>query len=104
MKKLLAIGIAVGALLTLNGCATSFPVGRLYTSVKLPVNATNNQGEAIKKGTASCMSILVLVATGNCGLEAVKKHGNIDDVTHVDWEAENILGLIGTYQVTAYGH
>ncbi len=102
MKRILAIGI-VGASLMLSGCATSYPVGGLYTGVKLPVDATSNQVKATKAGTASCRSILSLVATGDCSLETAKEDGNIDKVTHVDWEADNILGIIGNYQVTVYG-
>ena len=51
-------------------------------------------------GTDKCRSVLAIVATGDCSLEAAKKDGNIDHVNHVDWEADNILGVIGNYQVT----
>jgi len=31
------------------------------------------------------------------------KNGNITKISHVDWEAKNILGIIGNYKVTVYG-
>lgn len=87
-----------------SGCATSFPVGGLYTDVSLPVEATGAAGRASKVGTAECKSILTLVATGDCSIEAAKKQGGVTTVDHVDWHAENILGIIGNYKVTVYGN
>jgi hypothetical protein len=77
------------------------PVGSLYTELKLPVSATANQGK--KQGTAECKSVLSLVATGDCSIDAAKKNGGITKVSHVDWEAKNILGLIGEYKIHVYG-
>lgn len=101
MKKLFAAG-ALAASTLLTGCATSVPVGALYTDVTLPAEATSN-ASANKVGKASCQSILVLVATGDCSIEAAKKNAGISEVTHVDWKAHNILGVIGTYTVTVHG-
>lgn len=89
---------------TLTGCATSFPMGSIYTDVSLPVEATGAAGRATKVGTTECKSILALVATGDCSIEAAKKQGGITTVDHVDWHAENILGVIGKYKVTVYGN
>lgn len=103
MKKLLMTGL-VSASLMLGGCATSMPVGSLLTSVNLPVTATGNKGESTKVGEASCTSILVLVATGDCSIDAAKKDGGITSVNHVDWKANNILGIIGNYKVVVHGN
>ena len=84
------------------GCATAYPVGSLYTEVKLPV-AVESDGKALKTGTAECMSILGLLATGDASLNTAMKNGNITKVSHVDWEARNILGIIGNYKLTVYG-
>jgi len=87
---------------TITGCATSVPVGGLYTELKLPVDAGTN-ARNLKVGTAECMSVLGLVATGDASIEAAMKNGGITKINHVDWEAKNILGIIGNYKVTVYG-
>ena len=105
MKRTRIIGIiAVLAFLPLLfGCATAFPVGSLSTEVPLPMEAGDASGKATKVGTAECMSVLGLVATGDASIEAAKKNGNITKVHHVDWYAQNILGIIGKYKVMVYG-
>ena len=87
----------------LGGCATSAPVGGIYTDVTLPMASTSAQG-GTKVGTSQCTSILSVLATGDCSIEAAKANGGITQVTHVDWKANNILGLIGNYTTTVYGN
>ena len=103
MKRvaLVLLVIILGAFLA--GCATPYPMGNLYINLKLPVDTTANPGPSTKVGTAECMSILGLVAMGDSSIETAKKNGNITKVQHVDWEVENILGLIGNYKVVVYG-
>ena len=88
----------------LGGCATSVPVGSLYAEIALPVNATSVGIASPKVGTASCTSILALIATGDCSIEAAKKNGGISTFSHVDWDAKNILGIYGKYKITVYGN
>lgn len=96
--------VGIGILATgLIGCATVYPVGSVYSSLKLPVAATGASGTASKVGRAECTSLLSLVATGDASIEAAKRNGGITTVHHVDWEVENILGLFGKYTVTVYG-
>lgn len=102
MKKL-KIAIALIAAGMLAGCATSVPLGGLYTELKLPVTDTGNGGNGSKTGTAECMSVLGLVATGDCSIQAAKKNGGITKVNHVDWDARNILGIIGNYKTVVHG-
>jgi len=97
-------GILSLMVIVMSGCATSFPIGSIYTDVSLPMEATGAAGRATKVGTTECKSILSLVATGDCSIEAAKKQGGITTVDHVDWHAENILGVIGNYKVTVYGN
>lgn len=85
------------------GCATPYPVGTLYTGVKLPVNATSNSGKGLKVGVAECQSILTLIAIGDASIEAAMRNGGITEVHHIDWEVENILGIIGKYKTVVYG-
>ncbi|MBW2664606.1 MAG: TRL-like family protein [Deltaproteobacteria bacterium] len=103
MRRTIATFIACVSLCFVMSCATSFPIGTLYTELKLPVTATANSGQATKVGTAECISVLALVAIGDASIEAAKKDGGITKVHHVDWEVENILGIIGKYKVTVYG-
>lgn len=86
----------------LAGCATPFPVGSLYTEVNLPSGATGERAGS-KVGTAQCMSVLGLVATGDASIAAAMRNGGITKVSHVDWHAKNILGIIGTYTTVVYG-
>lgn len=93
----------IAGLALLSGCATNVPVGGLLTDVKLPLLATSASGGS-KTGTAVCQSFLSLLATGDCSVEAAKADGGITEVTHVDWKANNILGIIGTYTTTVHGN
>jgi len=94
--------VCLGALAT--GCATAYPVGALYTELKLPVGATSNSADARQKvGVATCTSVLSLVTTGDASIQAAMKNGGITKVSHVDWEVKNILGIYGEYKTTVYG-
>ena len=86
-----------------TGCATTYPVGAIYTGVTLPVTATEGAGQATKVGTAQCISVLQLVAVGDASIETAKKNGGITKVHHIDWHANNVLGIVGTYKVIVYG-
>jgi hypothetical protein len=104
MKRIIAlIGIIAlsGALLT--GCATPYPMGQFYTELKLPVDVTSNGSNSPKVGYAECESFFGLIATGDASIETAKRNGGITKVHHVDWEVENILGVIGKYKVVVYG-
>jgi hypothetical protein len=103
MKTLAMCLILCAALVALVGCATVYPVGVAYTEVKVPVTATGVVVDSPKVGTAECMSVLSLVALGDASIEAAMKQGGIKKVSHVDWDAKNILGIIGKYKVTVYG-
>jgi hypothetical protein len=102
MKRFLFVS-AIGAVCILMGCATLIPMGGLYTGTKLPFMATNNSGVSSKTGEAQCISVLNLVAVGDCSIEAAKKNGGITKVNTVDWDVKNILGIYGTYNVIVSG-
>jgi len=98
----LLIGLVASATL-LSGCASSYPIGVAFTDVKLPLDVTGNVGKGTKTGEAECMSVLSLVATGDCSVEAAKQRAGITKVYSVDWKANNILGLIGNYKIIVTG-
>jgi len=103
MRRILVLISLAAVLLFLTGCATSMPMGGLYTELKLPVTATGEGVKNLKMGKAECTSVLSLVAIGDASIEAAKQNGGITKVSHVDWEAKNILGIIGTYRCVVYG-
>jgi hypothetical protein len=102
MKKFWFV-FALGAVSVLMGCATMIPVGGLYTAVKIPITATSNSGASSKTGQAECISVLALVAIGDCSIDAAKKNGGITKVNNVDFDVKNILGIYGSYKVIVSG-
>ena len=102
MRKFISLSAAAIGAGLLVGCASTHPIGTLYTNVKLPVAATDNS-TATKVGTAECVSYLGLITTGDASIDTAKKNGGITKVSHVDWEVENTLGFIGKYKVVVYG-
>ena len=100
--KVWRLALVVGVASLFTGCAGYMPQGIMYTKLALPVNATSN-AMGPKKGTAEATSILGWVATGDASIEAAKKNGGITKVSHVDWHAENYLGVYGKYVTTVYG-
>ena len=102
MKKLINVLVITGMAMFLEGCASSYPMGHIFTNLSLPVTATD-EGPSSKSGEATCSSYLAMVATGDCSIEAAKQNGGISKVSHVDWHAHNILGLIGHYKVIVRG-
>jgi len=85
------------------GCATPYPQGVIFTELSLPVDAAGPAKTFAKTGEANCTCVLALVATGDCSIDAAMKDGGITKVHHVDWEARNILGIIGEYKLIVYG-
>ena len=102
MKKLLT-GIAILAAVVLTGCATPYPQGLAYLQLKLPVAVSGDKAANLKVGKAECRSVLGLVATGDASIDAAAKNGGITVIHHVDWEVENVFGLLGIYRCVVYG-
>ncbi|MFN3269189.1 MAG: TRL-like family protein [Candidatus Kapaibacteriota bacterium] len=91
------------ALITGCGAYAVTPVlGVLYTDIKAPVTATSHPTYS-KVGTASCTSILGLIATGDASIEAACKSVGITKIHHVDFHSNNILGIVATYKIYVYG-
>ncbi|MCD6569191.1 MAG: TRL-like family protein [Deltaproteobacteria bacterium] len=88
----------------LTGCAAvaMAPVMGLYTDVQAPYTATSNPSYS-KVGTATCTSILGLIATGDASIETAAKNAGIKKIHHVDYNAKNILGIYAEYTVYVYG-
>jgi hypothetical protein len=96
--------IVVAAVLTNTGCVTNMfpggptPAGYLYTDVTSPSQyltvATDSAVIASRSGEASASAILGLIATGDAGIEAAMKDGNITKVHHIDHQVVHFLGGI----------
>lgn len=100
MKKHAVLMVLILAGFT--GCASVYPVGSFYTDVKLPMESGDSTA-CPKTGVAEAKSFLSLFAIGDASLQAAAKNGNISKINTVDWDAENILGIIGKYKTTVCG-
>jgi len=98
MKKIGLVLSAAVSLALLSGCAGTgnTPVyGFLYTDAKGPLLVTNSTASS-KVGEATCTSILGLIGTGDCSIEAAAKAGGITEVSTIDTKVNNILGVYAT--------
>jgi hypothetical protein len=105
MKRNFFYALGLGSLIFLAaGCATSQPVGLVYTDLSLPKQAVT-QGDVsyTKTGTAKATSVLGLVTSGDASLRAAIRNGQITTVKYVDYSVKNVLGVYGEYTVTVYG-
>jgi hypothetical protein len=102
MVKKIALIFAMAGLM--SGCATSYPVGLLYTELNLPRTIVDKDDVSYTKvGVAKATSVLGLVAMGDASQRAAIRDGKISKVKYVDYSAKNVLGLYGEYTVTVYG-
>ena len=90
----------------LSGCATAVsPVtGSLYTNVKAPMLVTDNPDKPTKVGRATMRSILGVYAVGDASIEAAAKNAGITRIHHVDYQTQNILGVMADFTVIVYGN
>ena len=103
--------IAVAAIILLSaalltGCAAmavSPVTGALFTEVKGPHSATASDASFSKMGTATCISYLGLIATGDASIETAAKSAGITKIHHVDYQSKNILGLYAEFTIVVYG-
>jgi hypothetical protein len=103
MRKISVIVLLLFIAVILNGCATPYPMGMIYTEIKAPVGAGEGGISYSKVGTAKATSVLGLVATGDCSIKAAAADGSIKTIKYVDYDARNILGVYGEYTTTVYG-
>ncbi|RLC29167.1 MAG: TRL-like protein family [Deltaproteobacteria bacterium] len=100
--KLIIAAIALSSFI-LGGCASYLPNGFVYTGVKGPIATGPTSVKYTKVGKAEAKSILGLVATGDASIETAARNGGIRNIKFVDWQVENILGIIGHYTTIVYG-
>lgn len=78
-------------------------MGTLYVNMKGPINATEATAGA-REGRACAQTILGLVATGDASIEAAMKAGGIKQASSVNYEANHILGIVGTFCTVVRGN
>lgn len=107
-KNVQLVMIAAIVALLFTGCAgVRAPLyGLVYTETKAPefhlaINTPSTTGS--KVGKAMCTSVLGLIATGDCSLDAAMKSGGITKVQHVDYHSKSILGLYCEFTTVVYG-
>ena len=76
MKKLMFISLAAALALAGTGCTNIMPQG----------SYVDNDVRAAKVGTASRSRVLGFYPSGDGGVDAAMKEGNISKVHHVDYE------------------
>lgn len=105
MKKAFVLMAALAVVVLLStGCATVQPVGILHSDLKLPVATGVAKGNWTKVGVAESKSIAGLIATGDSSIATACANAQITEIVYIDWEVENILGVIGKYKTIVYGN
>ena len=97
--------LACGAMLT--GCYSAPvipPMGMAYANIQAPLDVDyDNTSVPSKSGVAESMSILGLVAMGDASAATAAANGNIDTITHADYEFFNVLGVYQRFRTVVYG-
>lgn len=106
MKRIATLAVAMLFALALSGCAmTVGPVtGVMYTNAKYPWTATGSPKEATRVGRATVRSFFGAIATGDASIQTAAQNGGITEIHHVDYEAQNIFGVVADFTVVVYGN
>lgn len=102
MKKL-----AAGALLAI-GCAGCLsapfqPPAGAVTAYSAPLTTECNVKQGSKTGSAEAISILGLIAVGDCSLNAAIKEGKLKEAYYADYKYLSILGIFQKVTVNVVG-
>ena len=88
--------------IAMTSCSSIGMVGLIYDGDIQPVAVTSNAlGQ--KVGTATCVSVLGIVAVGDGGINAAAKNGGIKKISHVDRKTLSVLSLFTKYEYFVYG-
>jgi len=107
-SELGAIHTAALTIALLSGCSTNSPVtGGLYTGVTHSGVSTggilDNTVKDVKKGTSSCLSVLGLVAVGDCSEDTAKRNGGITKIHSVYHESTSVYIFFNQYETIVTG-
>ncbi len=96
--------LIVGATIVMSGCAVTPNAGAFYVNQVQPIHATTNTSTCKTGISEKCTSFLGLFATGDCSIENAKANGHITNVTSVDYQRLNILGIFHTGETIVKGN
>ncbi len=77
------------------------PKGQIYSNTKIGIYATGEK--STNEGTACTHSVLGLFAFGDSSIHTIKEKSGIKEVTDVNWQAKNFLGLYASLCVIIGG-
>ena len=106
MKRIATLVAIVVLAFSAGGCAVTVgPVtGVMYTNAKYPWTATGSPKEATRVGRATVRSFFGAIATGDASIQTAAQNGGITEIHHVDYEAQNIFGVLADFTVVVYGN
>ena len=107
LRKLSAAAIAAATISLLAGCYSTPvmpPTGAIFTGIDAPTSLSiAGQDLGSRRGEASCKSLLMLVAWGNCSAKAAADAGGITQIKQVDYSFVNVLFFWQALTIVAYG-
>ncbi len=110
VKTVSLVVLAVAVIVGSTGCAAYRapvmpPSAMIITSIKAPLDIDLDKTTlGSKKGTASSVCILGLVAVGDSSIQAAARDGNLTTINHADYEYLSVLwGVFARYATTVYG-
>ena len=110
MSRTLAVVAVCAVCIAFCGCAGIAwtpvipPAGFIYTQYKAPLDVDFDATPVpMKKGTASTMCVLGLVAVGDASARAAAQDGGITRIEHADYDTLNVLGVYSKFTIIVYG-
>ena len=80
------------------------PPAFVFTSYKAPMDIDADRTPITgKKGEASAINVLGIVAVGDASVKAAAEDGGITTVEHVDYDFLNVLFVFSKFTTIAYG-
>lgn len=103
---LILAGVAFACLFALSGCTVygQSPVsGWITVDQKGPVSVGDlSVGAGNKVGRGRSEGVLI-VSWGDCSIETAARNAGITQISHVDSQVLNVLGIYARYDVVVYG-
>ena len=104
MSRVWTIGALSLGVMIFTGCqpVASPLMGIFFNDTKYGYIATTDT-DATKEGKACAQSIMGLVAQGDASISAAKAAGGITQVSHIDYTAHSILGVVADFCTVVKG-
>ncbi len=104
MKRSIKLAVAVALAAFISGCTVGPVPGWVYTNTKYPLMATGSNKEPTRVGRATARSIFMAISTGDASIQTAAQNGGITEIHHIDYEAQNVLGIVTDYTTVVYGN